>query len=341
MRKLFNKIYDYLKENFNIKEFILNIISIGIILFIFLFNLPYVVYKPGGTIELNNRIIIDNKKVNIGSYNMAYVAAARGNIPTVIASYFIKNWDLKKEEELTINNTNYDTTLKIERVDMQDSINNAIIIAYQKANLPIEIKNEKNIIYGVLENSKTNLRPLDEIISVNDNIYENLNNFKEYINTLNVGDKVSIKVLEDGHEKEKYAYVYEQDSKKIIGIIIKKTYELETKPKIEIKSKNSEVGSSGGLMLTLAIYDSITDDNLAKNKKIVGTGTINGNGEVGAIGGVKYKLLGAKKAKADIFFIPEENYEEAKKIYDKYKLKFELIKVKTFDDAIDYLNSIK
>ena len=39
---------------------------------------------------------------------------------------------------------------------------------------------------------------------------------------------------------------------------------------ILIKSKDSEAGSSGGLMLSLAIYDAIVKDDLTKGKKIAG-----------------------------------------------------------------------
>lgn len=54
-------------------------------------------------------------------------------------------------------------------------------------------------------------------------------------------------------------------------------------------------------MTTLEIYNSLTDDDLTKGYKIVGTGTIDMEGNVGMIGGVKYKLKGAIKKKADIF----------------------------------------
>ena len=65
-------------------------------------------------------------------------------------------------------------------------------------------------------------------------------------------------------------------------------------------------------MLTLAIYNSLVDKDITKGKKVVGTGTIEEDGSVGSIGGVKYKLNGAVRQKADVFLVPAgENYEEA------------------------------
>ena len=55
----------------------------------------------------------------------------------------------------------------------------------------------------------------------------------------------------------------------------------------------------------------IVDEDITKGKTVVGTGTIDIDGNVGAIGGVKYKLIGAVKNKADVFLVPKDNYEEA------------------------------
>ena len=92
-------------------------------------------------------------------------------------------------------------------------------------------------------------------------------------------------------------------------------------------------------MLSLAIYDRLVEEDLTKGRKIVGTGTIDANGLVGEIGGIKYKVMGASKSKADIFFCPKENYEEAINTKNKYNLKIKIVKVETLQEAIDYLRN--
>ena len=94
-----------------------------------------------------------------------------------------------------------------------------------------------------------------------------------------------------------------------MGIIIGLKYDYETEIPVEIKMRNKESGSSGGLMMALAIYNSLTQKDISHGKNIVGTGTIDIEGNVGEIDGIKYKLLGAKKKHADIFFVPTENYK--------------------------------
>ena len=43
--------------------------------------------------------------------------------------------------------------------------------------------------------------------------------------------------------------------------------------------------------------------------------------------------------KVDIYFVPEDNYKEAKKILKKYKLKINIVSISTLDDAINYLEN--
>ena len=95
-------------------------------------------------------------------------------------------------------------------------------------------------------------------------------------------------------------------------------------------------------MTTLAIYDTLIPEDLTNGLKIAGTGTIEEDGSVGEIGGVKYKLAGAERDDADIFFAPTgENYEEAIKIKKDKNYKIKVIEVKTLNDAINYLKSLK
>ena len=109
------------------------------------------------------------------------------------------------------------------------------------------------------------------------------------------------------------------DSEKKIGIGISKINEYKLDPNIQYNYKNNESGASGGLMLSLALYNALTEEDITKGKNISGTGTISEDGTVGEISGVKYKLSGAVKNKCDIFIAPRANYEEALKEKNKNK----------------------
>ena len=70
-------------------------------------------------------------------------------------------------------------------------------------------------------------------------------------------------------------------------------------------------GPSAGMMFALAIVDKLTPDDLAGGGHVAGTGTIDPEGAVGAIGGIRQKLAGARGAGATLFLMPEVHCEEA------------------------------
>jgi PDZ domain-containing protein len=67
-------------------------------------------------------------------------------------------------------------------------------------------------------------------------------------------------------------------------------------------------GPSAGLMFTLTVYDAVTPKDLTMGRVIAGIGTIDLDGTVGPIGGVKQKVAAAEGAGAQYFLSPPENY---------------------------------
>ena len=114
-------------------------------------------------------------------------------------------------------------------------------------------------------------------------------------------------------------------------------YEYELPDELDINFRNGEGGSSGGLILTLGIYSEITRVDILKGRNIAGTGTIDIDGNIGEIDGVKYKIAGAVKDKMDVVLVSPYNYEEAKKVVEENNYDIELVEVSTFKEAIDYL----
>ncbi|MBX5485033.1 YlbL family protein [Mycolicibacterium hassiacum] len=96
-------------------------------------------------------------------------------------------------------------------------------------------------------------------------------------------------------------------------------------------------GPSAGLIFSLAVIDKLTEGNLADGRFVAGSGTISGDGKVGAIGFINHKMLAAREAGATVFLVPAENCAEAKAA-DHDGL--ELIKVETLDQAVSALETL-
>lgn len=333
---MFNKIYD------SIKNFIINnykfLIAWIIIVILFFYELPYVIYTPGGIVNLEERIVVDGEEdVTAGSLNMSYVSLVKGTIPMLLLSFVVPNWDILPSEEITREDESVDELLELEKLYMKSSIDNATILAFREAGKELNITREVNNIIYIADEAETDLEMYDKLLSVDGKNLATIDELRAYVNTLNEGDTVSILVNRDGKEKECSAKIYNTSDGLKVGISFLTTYEYETTPEIEVTTKNSESGSSGGLMLSLAIYNAIADEDITKGRTIVGTGTIDINGNVGEIDGVKYKLLGANKNNAEIFLCPMENYEEALEVKEEYDLDVEIHGVATFSEALEYL----
>jgi PDZ domain-containing protein len=103
----------------------------------------------------------------------------------------------------------------------------------------------------------------------------------------------------------------EQDEAKIpyIGIGIDINYTAE----FEIEFGVTGVGGpSAGTMFAIGIIDKLTPGALTQGKIIAGTGTIDPDGNVGEIGGIQQKLIGARDAGAVLFLAPQGNCDEVK-----------------------------
>ncbi|WP_232531672.1 YlbL family protein [Microbacterium halophytorum] len=69
-------------------------------------------------------------------------------------------------------------------------------------------------------------------------------------------------------------------------------------------------GPSAGTMFALGIIDTLTEGPMTGGENIAGTGTIDAEGVVGPIGGIRQKLYGAREAGADWFLAPSDNCDE-------------------------------
>ena len=66
-------------------------------------------------------------------------------------------------------------------------------------------------------------------------------------------------------------------------------------------------GPSAGLMMSLAVLDTLTPGSLTGGAAVAGTGTITPSGDVGPIGGIQQKIAAARDAGAELFFVPADN----------------------------------
>ena len=290
---------------------------------------------PGGTININDRIECDSCSDINGSLNMLYVSEYEATIATYLMSYIMPNWDLEEISTQQISDETQEEIYDRNRLMLDNSIDNAIYVAYKESGKDIDISDKRNVV--IATTISNGLKIGDEILEIDGNKIEDINEIKDIINASEVGTKLKFKIIRNDEEEEVEVEIREEDSVKMIGAVIVLDLDYKLDPDIDLKFKASESGSSGGMMLALSIYSKISGEDLVRGRNIAGTGTIDMAGNVGEIDGIKYKIMGAYKDNIDIVLVPSANYKEAVKVKKKYDYDMEIVKVDTFSDVIEYL----
>lgn len=308
------------------------LISLLVILCLSCIRLPYYIETTGGLINIEDRIeFIDGHKSS-GSFNMTYVSELKGTIPALLVALINNDYDIIKEEDNKGTNETMKQNNYRNRLMLNEANQVATIVAYKLANKEIKISNTDFYVTYIYKEADTDLKIGDQIKKINGNEIKEYSDLNDYINT---NRKLDIEVENNNKTYNRTATPFIYGDRQIIGMIITSDYKIDSK--INFKFKSSESGPSGGLMMSLAIYNSLNELDLTKGRTIAGTGTISIDGTVGKIDGIKYKLKGAVKNKADIFLVPAENYDEAIKLKEKNNYNIEVVKVNNIIEAIDYL----
>lgn len=337
MKKILNKIKTNIKEN---QSFIIFLLIFTIT---FNINTGYSIYRPGGSLNITERINKTNDiNENIGSFNMAYVGMIEGKLPFYLISHILPKWEAVSNDEIFYNEEeNMEDSLKRDHLFYEESISNAKIVAYNKSNVPYEIENINNYIIYIDKRSTGDLKIGDKIISYDDTNFTDINTLKKYIQTKNENDIIKLKIIRNDKELTLLPKIFKEKDTLLIGISTITIYDITSNNNIIVDSKTKESGPSGGLILSLAIYDALTEGDLTKGNKIVGTGAINKEGEALEIGGIPHKLRGAVKEKADIFLVPKSNLKEALKIAKKENYDIIIKGASNFDEALEIINNLE
>jgi Lon-like protease len=121
----------------------------------------------------------------------------------------------------------------------------------------------------------------------------------------------------------------------LIGVTLTNDFDFPIQVTIQL---NNVGGPSAGMMFALGIIDKLTPDQLNAGRHIAGTGTIDAEGDVGPIGGIRQKLWGAVDAGATYFLAPDTNCDE---VVGHVPDGLRVFSVKTLDDSLKVLDAIR
>lgn len=113
----------------------------------------------------------------------------------------------------------------------------------------------------------------------------------------------------------------------LLGVFLSTSFDFPFQVSIEL---NRVGGPSAGMMFALGIIDTLTPGDLTGGKHFAGTGTIDSAGQVGPIGGIAEKMVGARSGGASIFLAPAGNCND---VVGHIPDGLRVVKVSTLEDA--------
>lgn len=97
------------------------------------------------------------------------------------------------------------------------------------------------------------------------------------------------------------------DGRAVLGISAHTRFSLPVRVSI---APGNVGGASAGLIFALGVYDKLTPGALLGGERIAGTGTVQSDGTLGPISGIRHKMVGAVRAQATWFLAPSANCPE-------------------------------
>jgi PDZ domain-containing protein len=235
-------------------------------------------------------------------------------------SYLDNSFDLYPREVILPKGVTPKELSEISFQNMKTSENVAIAVALNNLNYDVNLKGDGVLVVGILDDSpvKDKLLKGDLLKTINN---EQIFSASEFIATLrkyNIGETVIIGLTReiDGKEKEisistELIEHIEYENEPMVGFLATTVNERFDFP-FEVDIKTGNVGGpSAGLMMALNVYNNLIPDDITNSLIIAGTGTIEIDGSVGPVGGIKQKVIAAKRAGSQLILVPTANFEEA------------------------------
>ena len=304
-----------------------------LVLVAFFIPTPYVLLSPGTPQNiLNSAITITGAQVFPTTGKMAVTSVMVTNPDSYMTGFdILYGWVTAERAvlprvEVYPDNESTEESIKQGAADMQASQASATTSALTLLGYKGETKLIVNSINEKTDSFKK-LKAGDQIIEIDSRPLTSTIQLLDYLKSKKPGEVITLKILREPAAQRSSMEASPQsstnstkkslveltvevklsardDNSAFIGIIVETVQNFPVSVKIKLAETG---GPSGGLIFALGIIEKLQSENLTRGRNIAGTGTITDSGEVGPIGGITEKIIGAKKDGVEIFLAPIEN----------------------------------
>jgi PDZ domain-containing protein len=321
-------------------------------------NVPYYAFSPGPASDTSDFITVPDAADSEGELFFLTVSLQEVNVLEYVAALIDDEVDLAPQENVRPAGVTPEQLRQQNLNLMVRSQDNARFVALTRAGYEVTYEGSGAAISSIVEDTAAEelLLPGDVIVAVDGEPVEFSTDAANLIGGRAPGDSITLLIQRpvDGTEGEfeelevvavlgPYSVVdedgdlIEDPDRGLLGVFLEDAETVVVFPiDIEIDSQNIG-GPSAGMMFTLEIINQLTEDDLTKGYRIAGTGTIDQDGNIGSIGGIRQKIFGAIDMGATHVLVPAGNYDEAVEVAGDDII---VIRVVTIDDALAFFETL-
>ena len=309
-------------------------------------GLPYVTYQPGLTVDVLGSN--DGKEIiqvvghptyrDDGELRMTtvYVSQrdARNNLFELMHDWISRDDAVYPKDAIYPEGGSVEADRKEGQQEMTTSQENATVAALTQLGYTVPAT---LTVAGTQQgtDAATKLSKGDVLESIDGTALPDYQTLVTRLEAVTPGSTVNLTVRRDGSDVAVPVVTSKRaDGRALIGVMIDPTFTFPVKVDISIDGIG---GPSAGTMFALGIVDKLTPADEANGAKIAGTGTMDVTGEVGPIGGIRQKLVGARRDGAAWFLAPASNCDE---VVGHVPAGLRVVKVATLGDAVAAMTAI-
>ncbi len=302
--------------------------------------MPFVEYQPGGATPIEPLVRIDGAEVTPleGETALLTVRLSRPSAVQLVAARLDDDRELVPLTRVYPQGVDRQVQLARERERFDRQFDVAAAVGAAAAGIPLEILTAVVVIEVAPGGPAAGrLVPGDVVLTVDGDPVTSGAALAERVRSSPAGEPLTLRIIHQGVERDQSItpeLLPGADAPRI-GVIVQTAVDDLVLP-IDIRlTPGIRIGGpSAGLMVGLTVYDLLAEEDLLRGRKVAGTGTLDVDGVVGAVGGVPEKTLAAIAAGYDVLLVPMADAPAAQRLASG---RITVIGASTLDEAIDRL----
>lgn len=275
-----------------------------------------------------------------GSIYFVDVVERRATLAERYLPFLRHDGTIVSEQQLAPDNLNAQQRQRLDTAAMARSKTIAEAVALRSLGYHVVIHPQGTLVEQTIPGSPATgkLLPGDLIVAVGGKPTLIDSRLHALITKYRVGQRVWLTLRRGGFTRQVTLRTYavpEQPRVPLIGVFVTQAASVKLPIKVKINAGNV-VGPSAGLAFALELADRL-GRNVTRGNRIAVTGELALDGSVGPIGGVKQKVIGARRAGIEIMLLPAgDNTTEAR----RYAGDMKIIGVASFQQALRALATL-